>query len=156
MKQIHILITAHPQEQETTHDDSAPVYSFRLKMLESNAYSQLMDRKISSIFLTMGLQPSMKGYRYLRDAVKLAMQNPDVMHCVTRRQYPAIAEQHDTTAANVEHNIRHAIDVCWQRGRGEALNGIFGYRVVLQSDKPSNSGLIALISDYLLSQNALE
>ena len=73
------------------------------------------------------------------------------MNCITKKLYPVIADRFGSTPRNVEHAIRHAIEICWQRGRVERLNDLYGFRVVAQADKPSNSELIALIADRILA-----
>ena len=45
--------------------------------------------------------------------------------------------------------IRHAIEVAWDRGDIEVLQKFFGYTVSNIKGKPTNSEFIAMIADYL-------
>ena len=45
--------------------------------------------------------------------------------------------------------IRHAIDVAWNRGQMENINLLFGTRLYVKHDKPTNGEFIALIADRL-------
>ena len=47
------------------------------------------------------------------------------------------------------HEIRHAIEVAWNRGKVDAINALFGYTVDNHKGKPTNSECIALIADRL-------
>ena len=49
-------------------------------------------------------------------------------------------------------NIRHAIEVAWDRGDLETLQKYFGYTVNSAKGKPTNSEFIAMIADRLSLQ----
>ena len=68
---------------------------------------------------------------------------------VTKELYPSIARRFSTTASKVERAIRHAIEVAWNRGRIDAINAIFGARIYLGTEKPTNSEFIARITEAL-------
>ena len=63
--------------------------------------------------------------------------------------YPGIARKFDTSASKVERAMRHAIEVAWTRGRLDAVNQMYGYRVFAREDKPTNGEFIAMVSDKL-------
>ena len=83
----------------------------------------------------------------------MTVDNPYIINCVTKELYPGIAQKYDTTASKVERAIRHAIEVAWNRGRIEAINAIFGSRIYLGAEKPTNSEFIALMADKLILEN---
>ena len=108
-----------------------------------------IDDRLSSIFLSLGIPAHIKGYQFLREAVKLVLDDPDRINRITKELYPAIARRFGTSASKVERAIRHAIEVGWSRGRVESLNRAFGCRVATPEDKPTNGEFIALIADKL-------
>ena len=108
------------------------------------------EEKISNIFIAIGIPPHIKGYAYLREGIRLAVEDPSIINSVTKRLYPAIAEKYGTSASKVERAIRHGIEVAWNRRRTEAINAVFGVRVYIGSEKPTNSEFIALVADKLL------
>ena len=108
-----------------------------------------LEERIANLFLTVGIPAHIKGYQYLREAVKMAIDNPDVMGRITKELYPGIARRFGTTSSKVERAIRHAIEVAWNRGRIEALDEAFGRNVCSLDDKPTNGEFIALCSDRL-------
>lgn len=109
-----------------------------------------IDEKISNIFISIGIPASIKGYGYLREGVKMAVENPSIINNITKELYPKIAEKFSTTPSKVERAIRHSIEVAFNKGRIEAINSIFGVRVYIGTEKPTNSEFIALLADKLL------
>ena len=105
---------------------------------------------ISSTLKELGVPADLKGYFYLKRAIKLIMQDNSLMFLITKRLYPILAEQFETTPSRVERAIRHAIDVCWNRGSHAEHYNLFGYTVSENSGKPTNSNFINTISDYLI------
>ena len=63
--------------------------------------------------------------------------------------YLTVAKQYQTTTSRVEHAIRHAIEVAWDRGDIDTLNSYFGYTIQTNRGKPTNSEFIAMIADNL-------
>lgn len=114
-----------------------------------------VDEKISNIFISIGIPPHIKGYVYLREGIKMTIENPAIINNVTKELYPSIAEKFSTTASKVERAIRHAIEVAWNRGRVDAINAIFGVRVYIGSERPTNSEFIALVADKLILEELL-
>ena len=108
-----------------------------------------LDEKLAGLFLTIGIPAHIKGYQYLREAVKMVIENPDVINRITKELYPGIGRRFATTASKVERAIRHAIEVAWSRGRIDTLNRAFGCKVATREDKPTNGEFIAMIADKL-------
>lgn len=111
------------------------------------------DEKISEIFISIGIPPHIKGYGYLREGIKMTIERPFVINSVTKELYPSIAKKFNTSPSKVERAIRHAIEVAWNRGRIDAINAIFGARIYLGTEKPTNSEFIALVADKLILEN---
>ena len=113
------------------------------------------EEKISDIFISIGIPPHIKGYGYLREGIKNTVEKPQMINNITKELYPTIAEKFETTPSKVERAIRHAIEVAWNRGRIDAINAIFGTRVYLGNEKPTNSEFIALVADKLILENMI-
>ncbi len=114
-----------------------------------------LDEKISEIFISIGIPPHIKGYGYLREGIKLTIERPYIINSVTKELYPTVAKHFSTTASKVERAIRHAIEVAWNRGRIDAITAIFGSRIYLGTEKPTNSEFIALVADKLILENMI-
>lgn len=113
-----------------------------------------LDEKISKIFINVGIPPHIKGYSFLREGVKMAVEDPEIINNITKKLYPSIGEKYKTTASKVERAIRHAIEVAWNRGRIESINSILGVRAYIGAEKPTNGEFIALVADKMLLEQA--
>ena len=109
-----------------------------------------LDEKIANLFISVGIPAHIKGYQFLREGIKLAVDNPAIINSITKSLYPTIAQRYETSASKVERAIRHAIEVAWNRGRIENINSLFGVKVYSSSEKPTNGEFIALLADKML------
>lgn len=136
------IISSHPEFEICKTDEptrAAEVLSIAI-----------LTKRISNIFITVGIPAHIKGYHFLREAIKLTIERPDIINSITKELYPTIAKQFQTSPSKVERAIRHAIEVGWSRGKIENINNIFGVKVYGHNDRPTNGEFIALIADKLL------
>jgi len=115
------------------------------KELKNNIFNKRnknLEEKITNIFITVGIPAHIKGYQFLREAIKMAIDNPDIINSITKKLYPQIAEKFETSASKVERAIRHAIEVAWNRGKIENINTLFGVKVYSNNEKPTNGELL--------------
>lgn len=113
-----------------------------------------LDEKIANIFISVGIPAHIKGYQFLREAIKMAVDSPEIINSITKRLYPSIADKFETSSSKVERAIRHAIEVAWNRGKIENINSIFGIKVYSANEKPTNGEFIALVADKMLLEGA--
>lgn len=111
-----------------------------------------VEAMVTSIIHEIGVPAHIKGYQYLREAIKIAVDDMEVINAITKVLYPQVAKAFSTTPSRVERAIRHAIEVAWDRGDLETLQRFFGYTVSNTKGKPTNSEFIALIADKLQLQ----
>lgn len=116
--------------------------------------NRALEEKISNIFITVGIPAHIKGYQFLREAIKMAIEEPDIINSITKQLYPSIATRFSTSASKVERAIRHAIEVAWNRGKIENINNLFGIKVYDSNEKPTNGEFIALVADKMLVEGA--
>ena len=93
---------------------------------EANEPRESVDEQITNLFLTLGIPAHIKGYQYLREAVRMVLEDHDVINRITKELYPSIARRFDTSASKVERAMRHAIEVAWTRGRLDTVNQMYG------------------------------
>lgn len=112
-------------------------------------YELEIEKRVTDIIRQIGVPAHIKGYHYIRKAIVLAIQNPEIINSITKVLYPTVANIYNTSASRVERAIRHAIEVAWDRGDVETLNNYFGYTVHNERGKPTNSEFVAMISDRM-------
>ena len=108
-----------------------------------------MEVRITEILHQIGVPAHIKGYHYLRNSIMMSIENPGIINSVTKRLYPAVAENFETTPSRVERAIRHAIEVSWNRGDWDLMEEIFGHSVDIDKAKPTNSEFIVTVADKL-------
>lgn len=102
--------------------------------------------------VNLGFQARQRGYRYLREAVWIAYNEPAVLQVVTKRLYPAVAKYFDTTDKQVERAIRNAIESAWMRGDPKDLRAFFGEAYGDGTIRPTNTQVIQKFVDFLDKQ----
>ncbi|HPD01745.1 MAG: sporulation transcription factor Spo0A [Christensenellales bacterium] len=142
------------QAEPVSRMNRASAYEPQQKSPTRQPQIKSLDEKIANIFISVGIPAHIKGYQFLREAIKMAVKSPEIINAITKRLYPSIAEQFDTSASKVERAIRHAIEVAWNRGKIENINSIFGVNVYSPNEKPTNGEFIALVADKMLLEGA--
>lgn len=89
-----------------------------------------------------GFQARQKGYRYLREAVWIAYQEPEVLTSVTKCLYPEVAKHFNTTDKQVERAIRNTIETAWTNGEPETLKEFFAEIYDDGTARPTNTEVI--------------
>ena len=79
---------------------------------------------------TLGIHGTQKGYYYLVDSIQMALEDEKNLILFTQTMFPIIAQKYDTTAANVDHNLRALIEQCWNSPFKEELLKLAPYRLV--------------------------
>ncbi len=166
-----ILVTANydsPTVEYEVMDAGADYYMvrpFESRALAAKVLSLLSDQEeakfkrdtanisiecvVTEIIHQIGIPAHIKGYHYLRQAIIYCVNDPEMLNSITKILYPAVAVHFDTTPSRVERAIRHAIEIAWDRGDIDTLNGYFGYTIHTSRGKPTNSEFVALIADKL-------
>lgn len=114
-----------------------------------NLISNNLQISISKMLHELGMPSHIKGYQYIRDAISLVYDNPEIVGGITKELYPTLAGKYDTTVSRVERAIRHAIEVSWNRGDWDLMEEIFGHSVDVDKAKPTNSEFIVTVADKL-------
>ena len=123
----------------------------QMRLQSQSNLSYQKDRKeemksdISRLLNKMGIVASIKGYHFIRKGIMMAVENEDIVLCMTKGLYPDIAREYDTTPAKVERAIRHAIESTWKRKGKEIFSEFAGYCPL---EKPTNGQFIAALSEY--------
>lgn len=107
------------------------------------------EKEISEFLRTLGIPASISGYRYLKTAIKMAVEDASVVNRMTKTLYPDVAREHDTTAPRVERAIRHAVELACERCDLNIWEDIFGNSISQKSGKPTNGQFIATAAEEI-------
>ena len=114
-----------------------------------NLFSNNLQKSISKLLHELGMPAHIKGYQYIREAISMVYDNPEIVGGITKELYPELAIRFDTTVSRVERAIRHAIEVSWNRGDWDLMEDVFGHSVDIDKAKPTNSEFIVTLADKL-------
>jgi len=114
-----------------------------------NVGSNNLRVSVSKILHELGIPSHIKGYQYIREAISLVYEKPELIGGITKELYPLVGKTFDTSTSRVERAIRHAIEVSWNRGDWDLMEEIFGHSVDIDRAKPTNSEFIVTIADKL-------
>lgn len=112
-------------------------------------YNSNLQVSISKMLHDLGIPSHIKGYQFLRDAVFMVFENPEIIGGITKELYPELAKKYDTTVSRVERAIRHAVEISWMRGDLKLMENIFGHSVDINKSKPTNSEFIVTLADKM-------
>ncbi|MGL5259765.1 MAG: sporulation initiation factor Spo0A C-terminal domain-containing protein [Lachnospiraceae bacterium] len=104
---------------------------------------------ISNVLSNVGVPVHLLGYQYIKTAIKYSLIDYRILESVTKQLYPTIAIEHRTSASKVEHAIRHAVFVAYNRRNTDVWAEIFGCGQYGLKGKPTNSTFIASLTDYI-------
>ena len=108
-----------------------------------------IDIQITNLIHRLGIPAHVKGYTYLREAIKMVANDSGLLSSITKKLYPTIAKKYNTTSSRVERAMRHAIEIAWSRENKEELLELFKYTLRSTKNKPTNSEFIAVIADKI-------
>ena len=114
-----------------------------------NLFSNNLQKSISKLLHELGMPSHIKGYQYIREAISMVYDNPEIVGGITKELYPELAIKFDTTVSRVERAIRHAIEISWNRGDWDLMEDVFGHSVDIDKAKPTNSEFIVTLADKL-------
>lgn len=114
-----------------------------------------LDTEITRIFLSVGMPSKIKGYRFLREAVKIAYFDVSSLECMGSGIYDKIAVRFDALNGKaVERTCSYAIELASNSGKMVNLNQLVGVKLYAdRNEKPSAGEFIALIADLLRVKN---
>jgi len=116
----------------------------------NNAAKEMnVEIEVTNLMHRLGIPANISGHQYLREGIIMVVEDRGLITGITKVLYPDIAKKYRTTAAKVERAIRHAIEVCWLRGRTDVLEHTFGYTINSERGKPTNSEFIAMVADKI-------
>ena len=149
-----IMRTLVNEISKSTNGHFNIIIDFKVK--DNNSESEPMvnnandiDQTITLMLRNLGIPAHILGYTYLKDAIKICIENKDMLQSVTKLLYPAIAKKNSTTSSRAERAIRHLIEVAWERGNVDIINNLLGYTVNSRKGKPTNSEFIALLTEEI-------
>ena len=119
---------------------------FLFFILEKN---KTLDKYIDHLLHELGIQTKLKGFEYIKIALKLFIENPKYKDNITTNLYPKIAKDKNTKSKNVEKAIHKAILDCMNNCNADIIDSYFGYSINIDRGHPTNKDFLITISNRI-------
>lgn len=103
------------------------------------------EEKLSTMLMSMGILPSMAGFKYKKRAVEVYEKYSGRMGAI----YKEIGKEYNVSGAAVEKDMRSAIEMSSRRGWLIKLNDITGVEYLKEGEKLTVKELIATLSELM-------
>ena len=104
----------------------------------------------------LAVPPHVQGYTFLVAAIPMVVEEPEILRSMMRRLYPAVGLRYHASASQVERNMRHAIELAWNRCRVDEIENTFGNTLDINKDKPTHREFIAMLADHIRMERMME
>ena len=111
--------------------------------------NKTLDKYIDHLLHELGIQTKLKGFEYIKIALKLFIENPKYKDNITTNLYPKIAKDKNTKSKNVEKAIHKAILDCMNNCNADIIDSYFGYSINIDRGHPTNIDFLITISNRI-------
>lgn len=147
------IIVAQQCEISTLIDDmQSDLHYEKFMDFNNNLSKKDLDMDIFKLLCGIGFSAKHTGCAYLRMCIKNVVKDNCVMHSLISDLYPYIASIFQTNVANIERNIRNAIQYAWLYYGKENWYKIFHSKSLENGRKPTNREFIYMCSEIIFSQ----
>ena len=108
-----------------------------------------VDGTIRDLFLELGVPDHLIGYEYAIHAVKMVVEDRNMLNHIVYGLQPKVALEFDTTPSRVERAIRNIVEETLDRGNRTALDKYIGNFVNRETGKLSNSEFIGRMANIV-------
>ena len=108
------------------------------------------EKLIYDLFNDIAINPSHKGYEYVKTALSILECNPNISMGTL---YDKIALKYDSTYSRVERCIRTEVCTCFDKGNINTLHVIFCHNIDAYSGKVTNSTFLKGLYSYIMLQS---
>lgn len=109
------------------------------------------NEKIAILLKKVGVTPANRGWKFLKEAVEMVVEDNDVIDGITKRLYPDIAKKFGTTSHAVERIIRYSVNKSFDNMPMDMIYTIFG-NTVPRNSKATNSEFITTLAELVTSE----
>lgn len=113
-----------------------------------NSKSNAIEIIITKALLQIGFSPANNGFYFLRDAVKSAYFDEEVLTLITKLIYAPLAKEYKTSSDNIEKSIRKAAETVWTKNSNQTI-AVLNYIYTFSEHRPENKELISLICNIV-------
>lgn len=103
--------------------------------------------ELTERLVAMGFSVNLDGFRYLRDAILITLERPDIS--ITKELYPLLERRYKRSYDHIERAMRNALEVTWDNPAGSENRPRFPSRKNKKKLRPANQEFIVRMADIL-------
>lgn len=145
---LTVPLFLYKKEEKMTKESKNMQELFYELFSEENEERRAIEKKVSKLLMSLMMSTSSKGYRYIKDAIMMILENQENAGAFMKVIYPTIAVNNDTASANVERNIRFAVNDVYKMNTKEDLINIFG-KSRMTEYRPTSSEFITACAEKM-------
>ena len=105
--------------------------------------------EIVTALAVLGIPEHLVGHRYLVEAVRLVVENGELVYGITTRLYPEVAKICGSTKSKVERAMRYGIELSFDRCDPETIREYFGNTISPSKGNLTNSEFISRLASVI-------
>lgn len=116
----------------------------RLELLAEGVLPEnAVEDEIHGFLMELGVSGQPKGGEQLVSALKLAVEEPQLLGALFGEFYPRVAKACGASCGQrIERNIRHCIEKLWDEGNPKVLNQYFKGSISIHTGRPSTGAFL--------------
>lgn len=120
--------------------------------ISSNFETVTVAKRTSDFLHAIGIPNHLSSYQYLKTAIIMVIEEPNLAKSVNKHLCPAIAEQYATTPSLAYRGIRYAIEIAFTQGNIAMLDELFTFTKSKKNGRATPCVFISTVADYLRNQ----
>ena len=106
-----------------------------------------LEKEIAYVLKQIGVRQDLSGYRYIKHALGLIVEDENILDHITKKLYPTLAEEFSTRPTCIEKGIRHAIETTFNSMSEDMCEYIFGNTAFPGKIRPTNAHFLAALAE---------
>ena len=119
---------------------------------EKKTEEQILDEEISEILMGIGITPNLRGFKYIKEAIKIMMKDDFFKHGTNKELYNRLTKIFDRGEMTIYKSIYNAITKAYDNWDIEIQKKYFKGSFTFYK-KPSNSKFLANLVDYIRTKH---
>ena len=145
--QIDIMARRLIQIYESNSSAQMGEYENEKYEIRKNEKAIHIEEHLTHLLTSFGIAVHLKGYKYVRRAIILCIEDEAMLEGITKILYPEIAKEYKTSVMSVEHGIRNALTSAWSKQNSANYYKVLGIDDI-SGTRPTNTSFISNIVDY--------
>lgn len=111
-----------------------------------------IEQIVTDLIQAMGVTPNLAGYVYMREAVLMAVKEPERLDSVSRSIYSELAQKYNTDTRNIDRAIRCAIESSHKKAKDTDNPVRNAYMALSGKKRPNNAAVISFLADLAMQR----